>query len=265
MPKPEWLNKKISLGDCRRTREMLGGLGLHTVCEEALCPNIGECFAAKQATFLIMGAVCTRSCSFCAVEHGRADPPDADEPRRVSAGIRRLGLRHAVITSVTRDDLPDGGAGMFVRTIRQIRLDNPHTAIEVLIPDFRGDRDAVAAVVAARPDIIAHNLETVPRLYLTARQGAEYKRSLDVLAMVKQMAPALFTKSGLMLGLGETEQEVCAVFRDLRQSGVDFLSLGQYLAPGRTHLPVAEYLHPERFLRYREQAVSLGFRRVISA
>lgn len=265
MNKPGWLNKKIRLNDCLRMRRLLAGLRLHTVCQEALCPNIGECFSSGVATFLILGPVCTRGCRFCGVRTGDPLPPDPGEPDRVAEAVRRLSLRHVVVTSVTRDDLADGGAHLFARTVRRIRERSAQTTIEILIPDFQGNEAALSAVVRARPEVIAHNLESVPRLYLEVRAGADYQRSLEVLRFVKRRDGGIATKSGLMLGLGESSEEVKGLMRDLRGAGVDALTVGQYLAPSTAHLPVAEYIRPEQFEEYRDFALGLGFTQVMSA
>ena len=262
--RPSWVDKKISLKDCTALKTALRGLRLGTVCEEALCPNIGECFARGQATFLILGKNCTRRCSFCAVKRGVPSPVDPDEPRRVAEGVRRLALSHAVITSVTRDDLPDGGARAFIDTVLAVRrLDRPVT-IELLIPDFSLNRDAIRKLTGVRPDILAHNIETVPRLYREARESADYGRSLEVLRFIKACDGAMPVKSGIMLGLGEREGEVLQACADLAGTGCDFLSIGQYLAPSRGHLPVREYIPPERFAYYRQKALEAGLRRVVS-
>jgi lipoic acid synthetase len=261
--RPEWLQKKISPAVHRDMDGLLDGLRLHTVCREAHCPNISECYDCGQATFLILGTVCTRLCSFCNVTKREPLPPDRDEPGRVAEAVQHLGLRHAVITSPTRDDLPDGGAGMFAETVRAIRTTSPDTAVELLIPDFGGVRSSLELVVSAGPDILGHNLETVPRLY-HIRAGAEYRRSIAVLGTVRDMAPSLKTKSGLMLGMGEEEGEVDRVFADLLENGCRYLSIGQYLAPSKRHYPVREYLLPEAFDRYREKALSMGFLHVES-
>jgi lipoyl synthase len=262
--RPSWVNKKIRLGDCASLKAKLGDLSLGTVCEEALCPNIGECFAKGQATFLILGKNCTRHCTFCAVKRGIPSPVDPDEPRRVAEGSRRLGLTHAVITSVTRDDLPDGGAQAFVDTILAIRQLGAPVTVELLIPDFRLDKVSLRKVIDARPDILAHNIETVPRLYREAREGADYPRSLDVLRFIKECDSALPSKSGIMLGLGERDDEILQTFEDIAATGCDFLSIGQYLAPSRAHFPVKGYIRPEKFDHFKEKALSMGFRRVVS-
>ena len=261
--KPAWLQKKISPSAHREMEQMMGELQLHTVCQEACCPNISECFRHKQATFLILGKVCTRLCRFCNVTKETPGPVDPQEPSRVAEAIVRLQLKHVVITSPTRDDLSDGGAGQYAATLAAIRAAAPATRIELLIPDFAGNRESLAQVMAARPDILGHNLETVPRLY-HIRAGADYERSLEVLRRARELAPDIPTKSGLMLGLGETEAEVLAVLADLRRVGCRFLSLGQYLAPSRRHEPVHEYITPEQFERLRQAALALGFDHVES-
>ncbi len=262
--RPPWVNKKISLKDCAALKAALRGLRLGTVCEEALCPNIGECFAKGQATFLILGKNCTRRCTFCAVKRGMPSPVDPSEPRRVAEGVRRLALRHVVITSVTRDDLPDGGAQIFVDTVIAIRQLGTAVTVELLIPDFRLDKVSLRKVIDAKPDILAHNIETVPRLYREAREGADYGRSLDVLRFIKECNSTLPAKSGIMLGLGERDDEVMQTFEDIAGTGCDFLSIGQYLAPSRNHLPVKEYVKPEKFGHFKEEALGMGFRRVVS-
>jgi len=244
--------------------KLLRGLHLHTVCESALCPNIGECFGRGTATFMILGDVCTRGCRFCAVRKGKPAPPDPEEPERVAEAARRLGLKHVVITSVTRDDLPDGGASHFVATIEAVRCRLPDATIEVLIPDFGGSLRALEQVIAAGPEVINHNLETVPRLYPLVRPRADYRRSLGILAWVKRQAPHITTKSGLMLGLGERPHEVEEVLVDLRRVGCDVVTLGQYLQPTERQLPVAEFIPPERFDEYRRQGEKMGFRAVVA-
>lgn len=261
--RPEWLQKKISPAVHRHMDGLLDGLRLHTVCREAHCPNISECYDCGQATFLILGTACTRLCSFCNVTKKEPLPPDRDEPGRVAEAVRLLELRHVVITSPTRDDLPDGGARIFSETVRAIRTMSPGTAVELLIPDFGGVRSSLEFVVSARPDVLGHNLETVPRLY-HIRAGAEYRRSLEVLGTVREMDSSLRTKSGIMLGMGEKEGEVERVFADLLENGCRYLSIGQYLAPSKRHYPVREYLPPETFERYREKALSMGFLHVES-
>ncbi|MDW8046346.1 MAG: lipoyl synthase [Chloroflexota bacterium] len=261
--RPPWLTVRFAAGETyERVRELMRAKALHTVCEEARCPNIGECWGRGTATFMILGDVCTRSCGFCAVKTGRPQGLDRDEPRRVALAVLQMGLRHAVITSVNRDELPDGGAGIFAETIRWIRRLCPETTVEVLIPDFKGDWNALATVVGAGPDILNHNLETVPRLYRRVRPQAEYGRSLALLARAKALSPRLQTKSGLMVGLGEREEELLAVFRDLAERGVDILTVGQYLQPTPTHLPVERYWTPEEFARLKRAALAMGFRHV---
>jgi lipoic acid synthetase len=239
-------------------------LGLHTVCESAACPNIGECWNQRTATFMILGNVCTRRCGFCAVLKGPPLPVDYDEPRRVAEAVARLRLRHAVITSVNRDDRKDGGAELFALTIRAIRERVPDCRVEVLVPDFQGSHAAVDLVLEARPDVFNHNVETVPRLYRQVRLGARYERSLDILSYARQRCPDLVTKSGLMLGLGETTEEVLAVMRDLAERDVNVLTLGQYLSPSPAHLPVARFVPPEEFAELAEAGRRMGFRRVIA-
>jgi len=262
LQKPEWI--RVKLGEGRRFHEIkdiLRAHRLHTVCEEASCPNIGECFGKGTATFMILGDLCTRRCPFCDVAHGRPKPPDADEPGNLAATIAALRLSYVVITSVDRDDLRDGGARHFAECIRAVRARAPATRIEVLVPDFRG-RLEVALDVLTRdpPDVMNHNLETVPRLYKRARPGADYANSLALLKQFKARLPHIPTKSGLMLGLGETDDEILGVMRDLRAHGVDMLTLGQYLQPGAHHLPVERYAEPAVFREFERQARSLGFK-----
>lgn len=261
--KPEWLRKKANPGDQAGMRRLLGELRLNTVCQQALCPNISECFNCGQATFLILGRNCTRLCSFCNLEKTAPLPPEADEPERVAQAVSRLKLSHVVVTSPTRDDLPDGGAGAYAATVGAIRAVSPAVRIELLIPDLQGQRSSLALVTAARPDIVGHNLETVPRLY-QIRNGADYRRSLEVLRLCKELAPEIRTKSGIMLGLGEKREEVLEVLRDLRGADCEYLSIGQYLAPSRAHYPVQEYVRPERFDELRRGALELGFSHVES-
>jgi lipoic acid synthetase len=242
-----------------QTRDLLDRLHLPTVCESARCPNRGECFSHHTATFLILGEVCTRGCAFCAVKKGKPLPVEADEPQRLARAVSQLGLRHVVITSVTRDDLPDGGPAHYARVVEALREHCPGVRVELLVPDFGGSREALAVVLAAQPDILAHNLETVPRLYPEVRRGADYQRSLEVLQQAKAISPRVTTKSGLMLGLGEESPEVEEVLQDLRQVDCDMLTLGQYLSPSLHHVPVARYLNPEEFDGWRQRALSLGF------
>jgi lipoic acid synthetase len=257
--KPAWLNKKISLKDCAEMKQALRSLRVETVCEQAMCPNIGECFSRKVATFLILGRNCTRSCSFCNIQKARPLPVDRAEPERVAQAVGQLGLKHVVITSVTRDDLVDGGAGIFAQTVKRIREKLPQVKIEILIPDFGFSPDALKTVAEAKPDIIAHNLETVPSLYKQVRQGADYLGSLNLLRMINKMSSGSKIKSGLMLGLGESQDEVLSVMKDLRSVGCDFLSIGQYLSPSKQHYPVNSYIALEQFDCYKEKAKKLGF------
>jgi lipoyl synthase len=262
---PPWLKVRAPGGPgWVETRATVKQLGLHTVCEEARCPNIGECWGHKTATFMLLGDTCTRNCSFCAVSHGRPLVVDAEEPRRVAEAVARLGLRHVVITSVNRDDLPDGGAAHFAATAVAVKAASPDCRVEVLVPDFQGDDAAVATVMASPIDILNHNVETVPRLYKRVRPGARYERSLGLIRHAKAAGGTALTKAGLMLGLGETESELTAVFADLRAVGCDILTLGQYLRPSPEQLPVERYLPPEEFDALRMTASALGFRHVES-
>lgn len=263
---PPWLHKRIpASGNIEATRRLLEELKLNTVCQSALCPNLGECFSRRTATFMILGNTCTRNCRFCAVQGGQPQPPDPDEPRRVALAAARLSLKHVVVTSVTRDDLPDGGAGQFAATIQAIREHLPGAVIEVLTPDFQGKREALAKVLEAGPHIFNHNIETVPRLYPEVRPGANYQRSLEVLKQVKEMAPGIYTKSGLMVGLGETKEEVEQVMADLRKVNCDILTIGQYLRPSPEHLEVKEYIPPEVFDYYGTRGQEMGFLYVAAA
>ncbi|HEY7658954.1 MAG TPA: lipoyl synthase [Burkholderiales bacterium] len=261
LPKPDWI--RVRLGDGERFREVkriLRDHRLHTVCEEATCPNIGECFGKGTATFMILGDLCTRRCPFCDVAHGRPLPPDAEEPVNLARTIAALKLRYVVITSVDRDDLRDGGAAHFADCIRAVRAHSPQTRIEVLVPDFRGRLEvALAALSESPPDVMNHNLETVPRLYRQARPGADYRNSLQLLKDFKSRFPHLPTKSGLMVGLGETDDEILEVMRDLRAHEVDMLTIGQYLQPSTHHLPVARYVEPAVFDEFARQAQAMGF------
>jgi lipoyl synthase len=262
LKKPPWIRVKAASAGTRfyEIKQILREHRLHTVCEEASCPNIGECFGHGTATFMIMGDKCTRRCPFCDVGHGRPDALDVDEPRNLAATIAALNLKYVVITSVDRDDLRDGGAGHFVECIRQVRERSPQTRIEILTPDFRGRMDRALEILAqAPPDVMNHNLETVPRLYKQARPGSDYLTSLQLLQRFKQMFPEVPTKSGLMVGLGETDDEIVEVMRDMRTHGVDMLTVGQYLAPSSHHLPVLRYVHPDAFKALEAQAQSLGF------
>lgn len=265
--KPTWIRVKAANGESvSRIKQILREQNLHTVCEEAACPNLPECFGHGTATFMILGDICTRRCPFCDVAHGRPSEPDPDEPEHLADVVRRLKLRYVVITSVDRDDLRDGGAGHFAACIQAVRYRNRDIKIEILVPDFRGRIDAALdRLAAAPPDVFNHNLETVPRLYRQARPGADYRVSLDLLARFKQLHPEVPTKSGLMLGLGETLDEVKEVMADLREHGCDMLTIGQYLQPSRDHLPVARYATPEEFEHLAEAGRSLGFTAVASA
>jgi len=263
--KPAWLKVPFPGGSqYLRVKGLLRSSGLHTVCEEARCPNVGECFQNGTATFLILGDVCTRACAFCAVTSGRPAGLDAAEPLEVARAVSRLGLRHAVVTSVTRDDLPDGGASVFAATIRAIRRLSPGTSVEVLVPDFQGSPQALAVVMAARPDVLNHNLETVPRLYRRVRPKAVYGRSLELLARAKETDGEVIIKSGLMVGLGEERDELLAVMADLKGVGCRVLTIGQYLQPTPRHLPVARYYHPDEFAELADEGRRLGFRHVES-
>lgn len=263
--KPEWLKIKIRSGnDKSKVESLINRLALHTVCREADCPNRMECYSRKTATFMILGKYCTRNCSFCNVEHGLPEPVDGDEPGRVAEAVGELGLKHVVITSVTRDDLPDGGAGHFAAVIDTVHKRNPGVAIEVLIPDFQGNTAALRRVIEARPEIINHNIETVPRLYPEVRPQSEYKKSLKLLNEIKSGKAPILAKSGIMLGLGETESEIISVLKDLRRVNCDFLTIGQYLAPSRKHHPVVAYIHPAIFKKYETIALEFGFKSVAS-
>jgi lipoic acid synthetase len=261
---PAWLKKNVpKSANNLRVREYLDK-SLHTVCESALCPNRGECFARKTVTFLILGAACTRRCRFCAVTKAAPEPVDATEPQKIAVAARKLGLQYVVITSVTRDDLPDGGAAHFAAAILAVRQSLPRAAVEVLTPDFLGDTAALDAVLAARPAIFNHNIETVPRLYAQVRPQADYRRSLKMLNHAARTG--LPVKSGLMLGLGETETEIKTVLRDLKDTGVSIVTLGQYLPPSKTHYPVREFIHPDEFAEYKEYGEKeLGFKTVFAA
>jgi lipoic acid synthetase len=279
---PPWLKKRFHFGEeTVRVKSLLQNLNLHTVCEEAGCPNRGECFAKGRATFMLLGDTCTRNCQFCGVKKGLPLPLDSEEPRRVARAARELDLKHIVITSVTRDDLEDGGAGEFARTISAVRELIPEATVEVLTPDFGGSQEALRKVIKARPDIFNHNLETVPRLYSQVRPRADletvprlysqvrpradYQRSLELLESAKKGDGGIYTKSGLMLGLGEREKEVLEAMKDLRKRGCDLLTLGQYLQPSKEHYPVQEFIPPEVFEEYKERALFLGFLFVASA
>ncbi len=260
---PPWIRTRVVEGEnFKELKQLVQARRLHTVCEEAKCPNIFDCWSRRTATFMILGDVCTRACRFCAVTSGRPAELDIGEPLRVAESVAQLGLRHAVITSVDRDDLADGGSGMFARTIKAIRRRSPATTIEVLTPDFQGDLAAVQTVVEARPDIFNHNTETVPRLYARIRPKAVYANSLALLQHVKRLAPEMVTKSGLMVGLGETEDELRDVFRNMRAHDIDVLTVGQYLRPSKKHAEVARYYRPEEFVELKQQAMEMGFAHV---
>ena len=264
-PKPSWLRAQAPAGEnFHNLKKLARGLNLHTVCESAQCPNIGECWNHHTATFMLLGDICTRRCGFCAVPKGRPEPIDWDEPKRVAEAVATLGLKHAVVTSVNRDDDNLGGAKIFAETIREIRALVPECRVEVLIPDFQGVEEPLRVVIDAEPNVLNHNTESVPRLYRVVRSGARYQRTLDLLARVKKFAPGMVTKSGVMVGLGETTGELVDVFRDLGERGVDILTVGQYLRPSKDHLPIARFYAPEEFVTLKEQALRFGFRHVES-
>jgi lipoyl synthase len=263
-PRPAWLRVRFFGGEnYQDLKRIMRTLHLHTVCESARCPNMGECWEHRTATFMILGNICTRACGFCAVPSGKPlGPPDPDEPVRVAEAVEKMGLRYAVVTSVNRDDRPDGGAAIFARTIEEIRRRVPDCKIEVLIPDFRGAWPALEAVVQARPDVLNHNIETVSRLYRRVRRGAVYERSLELLGRAAALESGMPTKSGMMLGLGEAPEEVLATMRDLVAHRVRILTLGQYLQPTREHLPVERFVPPEEFAEYKRQGLAMGFQHV---
>jgi lipoic acid synthetase len=264
-PKPQWLRAKAPVGDnFHSLKKLARGLSLHTVCESAQCPNIGECWNHKTATFMLLGDICTRRCGFCAVPKGRPEPIDWEEPRRVAEAVAALGLKHAVVTSVNRDDDNIGSARIFAETIREIRKLTPDCRVEVLIPDFQGLEESLRIVLDAQPDVLNHNTETVPRLYRAVRSGARYQRTLDLLENAKKISPGAVTKSGVMVGLGESTEELIEVFRDLGTRGVDILTVGQYLRPSKDHLPIARFYEPQEFVYLRDQALRFGFRHVES-
>jgi lipoyl synthase len=264
-PKPEWLKARAPVGENYHSLKRLArSLGLHTVCESAQCPNIGECWHHKTATFMLLGNLCTRRCGFCAVPKGRPEPIDFDEPRRVAEAVATLGLEHAVITSVNRDDDLVGGARIFAMVIEEIRRQAPGCRVEVLIPDFQGNRKAIEIVVDAKPEVLNHNTESVPRLYRVVRSGARYERTLELLRYAKELRPAGITKSGVMVGLGEETHELLAVFRDLASVRCDILTIGQYLRPSRDHLPMARLYTPREFAELKIEALRMGFRHVES-
>jgi len=264
MNKPPWLSKKIDLAACRDLKGLLSGKGVHTVCQQALCPNISECFSKGVATIMILGDTCTRRCRFCGLKRGLPEPVSFDEPRRIIDTLRSIPVNYLVITSPTRDDLSDGGAGHFADTARQILDAFPKLTLELLIPDFNGNISALRKVSRCGARVIAHNLETVPSLYPFIREGADYARSLKLLRRLKELNSKVKTKSGIMLGLGEADHEVLALFNDLRSAGCDILTLGQYLPPSLNHAPALEYVLPEKFARFKQQALTLGFSSVAS-
>lgn len=265
IPKPHWLRIRLAAGSSfQKVRRLIQEGRLHTVCQEALCPNQGECFSRGTATFLILGDLCTRNCRFCAVSHGAPQPPDPQEPKRVAQAVKAMGLKYVVVTSVSRDDLKDGGAAQFAETIREIRSEVPEAMVEVLVPDFGGSEESLQTVLQAAPQVLNHNLETVPRLYPKVRPQARYRRSLKLLERARLLAPQIPTKSGLMLGLGEEPQEVEQVLEDLLRVGCKMLTLGQYLRPSREHLPVERYLPPEEFDLWKHKAIQMGFSQVAS-
>jgi lipoyl synthase len=267
-PRPSWLRVRFFGGsNYQELKRIMRTHGLHTVCESARCPNMGECWEHRTATFMILGNICTRACGFCAVPSGKPlGPPEEDEPERVADAVERMGLRYAVVTSVNRDDQPDGGAGIFARTITEIRHRVPGCRVEVLIPDFRGHWPALETVLNARPDVLNHNMETVPRLYRRVRKGAVYERSLELLRRAREMAPGLglelATKTGMMLGLGETREEVLQAMEEIAAQGAHILTLGQYLQPTPEHLPIERYVHPDEFAEYKRLGETMGFKHV---
>jgi lipoic acid synthetase len=264
-PKPSWLRAKAPVGEnFHNLKKLARGLGLHTVCESAQCPNIGECWNHKTATFMLLGNICTRRCGFCAVPKGKPGPLDWDEPRRVAEAVATLGLKHAVVTSVNRDDDNAGGAKIFAETTRLIRELTPDCRVEVLIPDFQGLEEPLRIVLEAKPNVLNHNTESVPRLYRVVRSGARYERTLKLLENAKKFSPGMVTKSGVMVGLGETITELVEVFKDLGTRGVDILTVGQYLRPSRDHLPMTRFYTPEEFVYLKEEALRFGFRHVES-
>jgi len=264
-PKPSWMKVRAPMGDnYHDLKKLARGLGLHTVCESAQCPNIGECWNHKTATFMLLGDVCTRRCGFCAVPKGRPEAIDLDEPGRVAEAVATLGLKHAVVTSVNRDDDNVGGAKIFAETIREIKRLVPGCHVEVLIPDFQGRRDCLEIVLEAKPDILNHNTETVPRLYRSARSGANFKRSLDLLGSAKEVDPTTVTKTGVMVGLGEEIFELLDCFRQMAERRVDILTIGQYLRPSKNQLPMIRYYTPEEFAFLKEESLKMGFRHVES-
>jgi len=263
--KPEWIKVRLPAGEgYGRVKKLMRSHGLNTVCEEAMCPNIGECWSKGTATFLLMGDTCTRSCGFCHIKTGRPPTLDEDEPRRVAESVEVLNLSHCVLTSVNRDELPNGGAHIFANTITEIRKRVPNCTIEVLIPDFKGNRPALKEVMDAQPEILNHNTETVPRLYRTVRPQANYQQTLRVLSGAKELDPEAVTKTGIMVGLGETKEEIIQIMRDWREHNVDIVTIGQYLRPTKLHLPIYRYVHPDEFAEYKEIGREMGFKWVES-
>lgn len=263
--RPEWLKVRAPVGrNFDHLKSLVGDLRLHTVCESARCPNIGDCWERRTATFMILGDICTRACGFCAIKTGRPEKLDREEPERVAEAVAHLGLKFAVITSVNRDELPDGGAEIFAETIRAIRRRCPGTGIEVLIPDFEGNWDALAAVVEARPDILNHNMESIERLYKKVRPQAKYRRSLELLRRTRELDPSIVTKSGMMLGVGEELDEIRTAMRHLREVDCDVLTLGQYLRPSAKHIPLLRYVHPDEFVQLKREGLEMGFKHVES-
>src|ERR1700678_4363827 len=263
-PRPSWLRVRFGGGpNYQELKRIMRTLDLHTVCESARCPNMGECWEHRTATFMILGNICTRACGFCAVPSGKPlGPPEEDEPERVAEAVETMGLRYAVVTSVNRDDQPDGGAEIFARTITRIRERVPGCRVEVLIPDFRGNWDALGTLMAAKPDVLNHNMETVPRLYRQVRKGALYERSLELLRRAGQMMPGLPTKTGMMLGLGETREEILGAMQDIAAQGTHILTLGQYMQPTPEHLPIERYVHPDEFAEFKQLGEAMGIKHV---
>ncbi len=263
--KPDWLKVRYNQQAVEEVAQLLGELKLNTVCKEANCPNLGECYRRHTATFMLLGSHCTRNCRFCNVTHAAPEPVDPEEPENVARAAKRLGLRHVVLTCVTRDDLPDGGAAHFARTVAALRRECPGTTVETLISDLQGDRAALDTVLAAAPEVLNHNVETVPALYAAVRPQADYRRSLELLRYAKETAPQILTKTGFMVGLGETEEQIDALMDDILAVGCDILTIGQYLQPTTVHYPMARYVTPGEFSAYKERALQKGFRFVASA
>jgi len=263
--KPDWLKIKLNTNkDSKSLKSMISDLNLHTVCKEANCPNLMECFSKKTATFMILGNVCSRNCTFCNVKNGKPLPIDPDEPANVAKVVEKMGLQYVVVTSVTRDDLPDGGSHQFVRVIEEIKKISSEIKVEVLIPDFQGDEEALLTVVKAKPEVINHNIETIERLYPELRPQADYHRTLRLLKRIKALDNEIFSKSGFMVGLNETEEEVEKLLSDLREHGCDIVTIGQYLSPSKEHYPVKEYVHPDTFEKFKKMGYEMGFKSVVS-